>query len=72
MIKCSYCGKDVERKLGGGKVISIDGDLVCDDKCHKKFRDQMNQICNMNDDEFEKFILSEDYEINKKGVDNDN
>lgn len=50
MIKCSYCGKEI--KDGRGKVISIDGDFVCDDNCHKGFHQEMGSVCQMSDSQF--------------------
>lgn len=58
MIKCIYCGKDVEKKPGR-KVVSVDGDFVCSDECHKKFHRRIGRICNMDDSEFEKWMLGE-------------
>lgn len=56
MIKCVACGKDIE---GRGKLISCDGDFVCDDQCHEKFKQEMDRISSMSDEDFESWKRGE-------------
>ena len=52
---CSACGKKIEH----GKIISCDGDFVCDDNCHKEFHRRMDALCAMTDDQFERWLKGE-------------
>ena len=49
-IKCCQCRKPIPD--GSGKVITMDGDFVCNDTCHQAFRDEMGRVASMSDSEF--------------------
>ena len=52
-MKCSACGKEIY----SGKLISCDGDFVCDDKCHNAFLREMDAVCSMSDSQFESWMM---------------
>ena len=41
-MRCCACGKEVR---GLGRVYGLDGDLVCDEVCEQKMRDQLTYLC---------------------------
>ena len=52
-MKCSFCKKEIK---GNGKLISCDGDFVCDDKCYKAYKAEMNRVCSMSDSQFKAWM----------------
>ena len=54
-MKCSACRKEIKGN-GNGKLISCDGDFVCDDKCYKAFKAEMDRVCSMSDSQFEAWM----------------
>jgi len=56
-MKCCQCGKELNEFTA--KLISCDGDFVCDDKCHKAFNKEMDAVCSMSDSEFENWMLGD-------------
>jgi hypothetical protein len=62
MIKCSYCGKDVERNWHGGIIINQDGDHVCDENCKSKYERERDAFFNNigNDDWYNQWMDGKD------------
>ena len=56
-MKCCACEKEIE---GQGKLISCDGDFVCDDACHDAFHREMDAVCAMSDKQFESWMMGAD------------
>lgn len=52
-MKCCACRKEIN---GAGKLISCDGDFVCDDECNKAFHREMDAVCGMSDSQFEHWL----------------
>ena len=48
-MKCVQCKEELGLKR---KLISCDGDFVCDDKCHDNFHKDMDKVCAMTDAQF--------------------
>jgi hypothetical protein len=55
-MKCCACNKEI---AGQGKLISCDGDFVCDDNCHKRFHAEMDAVCSMSDSQFEYWLTGD-------------
>jgi len=53
-MKCAQCGKELPEI--GAKLISCDGDFVCNDQCHAAFKRDMDAVCNMSDSQFESWM----------------
>jgi hypothetical protein len=53
-MKCVQCEKEIPDWKG--KVISCDGDFVCDDKCHDDFKKESIMVGQMSDTQFEKWM----------------
>ena len=53
-MKCCACNKEIvgSWKYPEGKVINMDGDFVCDDKCEKKLHEKIDRFCKMTDEQF--------------------
>lgn len=62
MIKCCYCGGDVEKHINP-ILISPDGDFVCDETCKKNYENERDKFFNdiiHDDKKFENWLLSKD------------
>jgi len=46
MTLCVACGGEVPFvEFGGGIVVSMDGDFVCDERCKRLYNSQLNYLC---------------------------
>jgi len=39
----------------------MDGDFVCNDKCHQDFKNEMSAVCNMTDSQFYSWMGADEY-----------
>ena len=54
-MKCCACNKEIYN----GKLVSGDGDFVCDERCEKKLYKHMERLSTMTDTEFKQWIKYE-------------
>ena len=52
-MECCACRKKI---TGIGKLISCDGDFVCNDECYTAFKREMDAVCRMSDSQFEDWL----------------
>jgi len=53
-MRCLACGNPNARKIFG-----LDGDVVCDEKCEKRFLNSMGTVLAMSNQDFEKWMLND-------------
>jgi len=65
MFICSACGKEIVNEFKM-KLISCDGDFVCDEKCKEKWDQEKEAFYNhiaQDEDTFKKWLLGDKYEV---------
>lgn len=52
-MKCCACKKEI---MGHGKLISCDGDFVCDDACLSDYANEMSRVLSLKSDQLESWL----------------